>query len=59
MISVDDIKNIIDAELKDIKAMKPTDGENEITVNTMKLHYSAECRVIAHRIAEFIAEQED
>lgn len=56
VISFDDIRKIIDEELKDISAMKPEDGENEITVDVMKQHYSTECRIIANRISEFIRE---
>lgn len=57
MISLDDIRNIINEEIADIEAMEPEDGENEITINVMKQHFKTECRVIMNRVIKFVQEQ--
>lgn len=56
LISLDDIKNIINEEIAEINDMQPENDENEITVEVMKMHYKAECKVIMNRITKFINE---
>ena len=56
LISLDDIKNIINEEITEINDMQPENSENEITVEVMKMHYKVECKVIMSRITKFINE---
>lgn len=58
LISLDDVRKIIKEEMDDIAMMKPEENENDITVDVMKQHYSAECRIILNRITDFVREQE-
>lgn len=59
LISFDDIKNVINEEMTEIDNMQPEDGENEITVEVMKMHYMVECKAIMNIITRFINKCEE
>lgn len=46
------LKKLIYDEIRDIKKMKPEDGENEVTLEVKKMHFIAEAKSILIRIME-------